>query len=174
MSARSRATHSLSPLPRQVVGVDVGGDNLAGRADLFGQPYRHRTAPRSDLETAPARLDEDSTLDARRGRRSAPVDRVARPPQPHGRRRRVDKQESRRRRSAHPALPRAERNPQGVPTQPTSCPQQAGGPRGGGYVSASSSRAWAWKLSLASFARATSAAQLARSVGDVLRYSRIS
>ena len=46
------------PEPRQVPGVDVGRDHLAGRTDLLGQPHRHRAPPCSDLETAPARLDQ--------------------------------------------------------------------------------------------------------------------
>ena len=44
--------------PRQVTGVNVGRDHLAGRTDLLGQPHRHRATPCSDLETSPPRLNQ--------------------------------------------------------------------------------------------------------------------
>ena len=43
---------------RQVTGVDVGRDNVAGRTHLLGQPHRHRATPCSDLQTPPPRLNE--------------------------------------------------------------------------------------------------------------------
>ena len=48
--------------PRQVPGVDVGRHDVAGRADLRGQPHGHGATPRSDLETSPARLDQRPSL----------------------------------------------------------------------------------------------------------------
>jgi hypothetical protein len=44
--------------PLQVAGVDVGRDHLPGRTDLLGQPHRHRAAPRRDLQTPPAGLNQ--------------------------------------------------------------------------------------------------------------------
>src|SRR6185503_5579696 len=44
--------------PLQVAGVDVGRDHLSGWTDLLGQPDRHRAAPRRDLQTPPAGLDQ--------------------------------------------------------------------------------------------------------------------
>src|SRR4029079_3112332 len=51
---------------RQVAGVDVGGDHVAGRSDLPRQPHGHRAASRSDFDTAPASLDHAASLN--RGR----------------------------------------------------------------------------------------------------------
>ena len=48
--------------PRQVPGVDVGRHDVAGRADLRGQPHGHGATPRPDLETSPARLDQRPSL----------------------------------------------------------------------------------------------------------------
>jgi hypothetical protein len=42
----------------QVAGVDVGRDDVAGRAYLLGHPCRHRASPCGNLETSPARLDQ--------------------------------------------------------------------------------------------------------------------